>query len=61
MKKMARSNKEDEPKDRICKRCGKPYLRWKGYIYGDFCGYNCREYWKKEHPKKVVKNMRYWG
>jgi endogenous inhibitor of DNA gyrase (YacG/DUF329 family) len=60
---MARSRRDYiyEPKERKCKRCGKPYLKNKLYQFGDFCGYNCREYWAKEHPKKTVNTMKKWG
>ena len=44
-----------------CKECGKPYLRWVGYQWGEFCGYNCRCKYEREHPKKQIHTMKGWG
>lgn len=59
--KVEKRDRAYEPKRKLCAQCGKPYLRWTGYAWGKFCGYNCREKWRREHPTKTPKTMKYWG
>lgn len=56
--KVEKRDKVYEPKRKFCKECGKPYLRWVGYAWGEFCGYNCRCKYEKEHPKKRIHTMK---